>query len=251
MIITIAQHELRLWFKTGRILKLLAFCQCILGLIFHWLLSDFYQNTQQSLIEKDVLPNMTEAILHPLFAWNALLFFLITPLLAAQTLTHERKTQTLTLFLTAPLTAKQIIMGKFIGTLLAQWFLLIPLLLMSLFLNCYHPLDWGHLSVAYLGLVLFLSAGLSLGFLVCSHSHDPTLAIGLSFATLLAFSLLEWVDRLFYYQRYYFSELSLLYHCKNFLSGLINSQDLLYYGILISLCLGLSMWRLQKGSYFK
>jgi len=59
MIFTIVQHELSLLFKTGRMLKLLALCQCILGLIFYWLLSDFYQNTQQSFIESDQLPSLT------------------------------------------------------------------------------------------------------------------------------------------------------------------------------------------------
>lgn len=251
MILIIAQHELRLLFKTGRILKLLALCQCILGLIFHWLLSDFYEHTQQALMESDQLPGLTETILHPLFAWNALLFLLINPLLASQTLTQERKSKTLTLFLTAPLSAKQIIMGKFIATSLAQVFLLLPLMLMSLFLGHYHLLDWGHLSSAYLGLLLFLNAGLSLGFLVCSHSQEPTLAIGLGFASLLTFSLLEWVDRLFDYSHHYFSEFSLLYHCKNFLSGLLSSQDLIYYSLFIGVCLSLSIWRLQREAYFK
>jgi len=176
---------------------------------------------------------------------------LISPLLCSQTLTQERKTKTLTLFLIPPLSAKQIIMGKFIATSLAQGFLLLPLILISLFLGNYHLLDWGHLGSAYLGLLLFLNAGLSLGFLICSHSQEPTVAIGLSFASLLTFSLLEWADRLFHYNHHYFSELSLLYHCKNFLSGLINSQDLIYYSLFIGICLSLSIWRLQKESDFK
>src|SRR3984957_7390722 len=102
MIYTIAQHELSALFKTGKIWKLLALCQFILGLIFYWLMEEFLSKTQRLLLESNSPFGITEEVIHPLFAWTALFFFFITPLLTTYSITQERKQHTLDLYLTSP-----------------------------------------------------------------------------------------------------------------------------------------------------
>src|ERR1700685_2394003 len=109
MIWTIAQHEFLKLFKTGKIWKLLALCQFVLGFIFLWLLEDFIFKSQQAFFSNTETFGITEKVLHPFFAWTALFFLLITPLFATQSLTMERKSHTLELYLLAPIKTKEII----------------------------------------------------------------------------------------------------------------------------------------------
>lgn len=251
MIYSLARHECTLLWKSAKIFYLLAFCQGLIAFIFHWLLQEFYARTQRSFLEPSTLVDLTEAVLHPLFAWTVLLFFFITPLLAANTLTQERKSDTLSLYLSAPLSTVDLVMGKFMGASLAHCFLLLPLLSITLLLGFEYRLDTGHLLASYGGLLLCLGAMLSLSFLVASFCTEPLMAIFLSFSLLLAFSLLEWVGRFLDPALDYAEHFSLIYHCKNFLSGLVSTQDILYYVIAMILCLSFTVLRLKHEAFFQ
>ena len=251
MIYTLAQHECKRLWKSGKIFHLLAFCQSLLAFVFYWLLEEFYAKSQRSLLEQDTLVDITEAVLHPLFAWTVLLFFFITPLLAVSTFTQERKSHTFTLYLSAPIEAHSLVIGKFLGTFFAQCFLLLPILGISLLLALQHTLDRGQLLASYTGLFLFLGAILSMAILVASCCKEPLMATFLSFSVLLGFSLLEWVGRWVDPSCDYFSHFSLIYHCKNFLSGLLSSQDFIYYMLVTISCISLSIVRLKYEAFFQ
>jgi len=251
MIYTLAQHECKLLWKSGKIFHVLAFCQGILSFIAYWLLEEFYTKSQRSLLEQDTLVDITEAVLHPLFAWTVLLFFFITPLLAVSTFTQERKSHTLTLYLSAPIEAYRLVIGKFLGTFMAQCFLLLPIFGISLLLALQHTLDSGQLLASYMGIFLFLGAVLSMAIGVASCCKEPLMATFLSFSVLLGFSLLEWVGRLIDPACDYFAHFSLIYHCKNFLSGVLSSQDLIYYILVMISCLAFSIMRLKHEPFFQ
>jgi len=251
MIYTIAQHELSAFFKTGKIWKLLALCQCILGLIFYWLIQDFLFKSQKLLIEQNSSFGITEEVIHPLLAWTALFFFFITPLLATSSLTQERKSHTLELYLISPISTTDIILGKFLGSTFAQIFLLFPVLVMPLFITLHDRLDIGQFMTGLLGLVLLLTTSLSLGFFISSFSKEPLIAALVIFISLFLLSLLEWGVRFISPYISWLAELALLYHCKNFLSGVINSRDVLYYVLTTIFFLYLSVIRLNQEAIFK
>jgi ABC-2 type transport system permease protein len=251
MIYTIAQHEFLKLFKSGKIWKLLALCQFLLGSIFYWLISEFTSTSERSLLENYRLLSITEEVVHPLFAWTVLLFFFITPLLASIVLTQERKSNTLDLYLGSPISPGKIMVGKFFGAFAAQLFLLTPTLLMPLFLTIHYSLDVGHLITGSCGLILLLASSLSVALLIASFAREPMLVILVSFVVLLFLSLLEWGARFLTMKIELFSDLSLLYHCKNFLSGMINTQDLVYYCTITLVCLYISSIRLGKEARFR
>ncbi len=251
MISTIAQHEFLKLFKTGKIWKLLAICQFILGLIFYWLMEEYLFKKQQFLLENNSSFGITEEVIHPLLAWTALLFFFITPLLATHSLTQERKTHTLELYLTSPISSAEIIIGKFIGIFLSQIFLLLPVFLMPLLIALQDRLDTGQFLTGFFGLVLLISTNLSIGIFIASFSKEPLIATLAILVSLFLLTLLEWMGRFLMPSLHWVTEFALLYHCKNFLSGLINSRDIIYYGFLSFVFLYLSIVRLNKESHFK
>jgi ABC-2 type transport system permease protein len=251
MIPIIARHEFLKLFKTGKIWQLLALCQFILGLIFYWLMEEFLFKKQQFLLENNGSFGITEEVIHPLFAWAGLLSFFITPLLATNSLTQERKTHSLELYLTAPISTTEIIIGKFIGMFLGQTFLLLPVLLMPMLIVLQDRIDVGQFLSGLFGLTLLVGTHLSIGTFIASYSKEPLVAALAIFITLLSLTLLEWMVRFLTPSLQWITELALLYHCKNLLSGLINSKDIIYYGFVSFTFLYFSVVRLNKEPYFK
>jgi len=251
MIPIIARHEFLKLFRTGKIWQLLALCQFILGLIFYWLMEEYLFKKQQFLLENNSSFGITEEVIHPLFAWTALLFFFITPLLATNSITQERKSHTLELYLIAPISATEIVLGKFIGVFLGQVFLLLPVFLMPLIICLQDRLDVGQLLTGSFGLILLISANLSIGIFISSLAKEPLIAALAIFTTLILLSLLEWMGRFLTPSLQWITELALLYHCKNLLSGLISSKDVIYYGSLSLVFIYFSIVRLNKEPHFK
>ncbi len=250
MIHNIAQHEYLKLLRSGKIWKLLALCQFILSLIFYWLMEEFSGKTQQFLLEKTVsLGNITEEVIHPLFAWTALFFFFITPLLATNMLTQERKNKTLDLYLTTSISPAKIILGKLLGAWYTQCTLLLPLLTISIFLFCNYTVDFGQWCTALLGLTLLLSTTLSLGMFVSSLSQEPIVCALAVFIALAILTLLEWIASSS--SLTFLAEFSLLYHCKDFLSGLLSTRSIIYYFFTASLFIGGSIFQLKKAYYAK
>jgi ABC-2 type transport system permease protein len=251
MILTIARHEFLNLFKTGKIWKLLALCQCILGLIFYRYMAEFLLKNQNLLLENHQSLGITEEVIHPLFAWTALFFFFITPLLATNCLTQERKSHLLEIYLTAPLSATKIILGKFLGMFCGQIFLLLPVLLMPLLIAIEDSLDIGQFISGFLGLLFLLGTTLSIGLFIASLSKEPLIASFVIFITLLLLTLLEWISHFLPPTFSWVTECALLYHCKNFLSGIINTQDIIYYILVSFVFLYFTILRLDKESYFR
>jgi ABC-2 type transport system permease protein len=249
MIRTIAQFELLKLFKTGKIWTLLAASQLFLGFIFYALLREYQLNAPQYFTMPGFPLGITEKVIHPFLAWTTLFFFLITTLLATQTLTQERKSQTLNLYLTSGLSPTHIILGKFLGIFLAEFFLLLPVLIMPWMICITNSLDIGHFLTGLLGLLLLQATTLSLAFLMASFSKEPLLAAMMIFMMLFLSSLLEWMGRFLSVDYQWIIEFSLLYHCKNFLSGVIDSRDVIYYSFFTSLFLCVSILRLKREAW--
>ena len=245
MIISIAKLECIKWFKTGKIWKLLALTQCILGIIFYWLTKQYLTQETQFYAMPPTF-GITEEIIHPLFAWTALLFMIISPLLVSKSLVSEKKSNTFMLYLTTKISSNAIVLGKFLGIMVTQLFLLLPTLIMPLFIIIHNSLDIGQLLSSVLGLILFLSAITTIAIFIAIICKEPLTAAFFSFTILLCLSILEWVARFFNESYSWIGEIALLYHCQNAFSGVIYTQDLIYYFLFSLLFLYGSIIYLNK-----
>jgi ABC-2 type transport system permease protein len=122
---------------------------------------------------------------------------------------------------------------------------------MPLFITLHDRLDIGQFMSGLLGLVLLLTTSLSLGFFISSFSKEPLIAALVIFISLFLLSLLEWGMRFISPHINWLGELALLYHCKDFLSGVISSRDILYYVLTTVFFLYLSVIRLNQEAIFK
>jgi ABC-2 type transport system permease protein len=161
------------------------------------------------------------------------------------TLSEERRSRTLTLLLSAPVSMVEIILGKYLGVL-AFFLILIGLLaLMPLSLLAGTDLDLGKLAAGLLGLTLLVAAFSAIGLFMSSLTEQPTVAAVTTFGLLLLLWILDWAGNSGLDTGNLLGYLSMLRHYEPLLKGLFSSIDVVYYLLVTTLFLGFSIRRLD------
>ena len=106
-------------------------------------------------------------------------------------------------------------------------------------------LDLGKLAAGILGLALVLAAFGAIGLFMSSLTRQPAVAAITSFGILLFLWIIDWAGSARDEGSALFAWLSLLRHYEGLLKGLIESQDLAYYLLLILVFIGLTIRRLD------
>ena len=185
MIFTIAAKELRALFTSPLAWLVLTVVQVILGYGFLKRLDDFLQ-IQSQLAQLASPPGVTELVAAPTYATAAAVLLFAIPLLAMRMIAEERRNQTMTLLLSAPVSMTEIILGKFAG-LMAFLLLIITLVLaMPLMLSTATQLDTGLLATLTLALILLSASFAAVSLYASSLTTQPMAAALLSFGLLLA-----------------------------------------------------------------
>ena len=185
MIVTIAAKELRALFTSPLAWLVLTVVQVILGYGFLKRLDDFLQ-IQSQLAQLASPPGVTELVAAPTYATAAAVLLFAIPLLAMRMIAEERRNQTMTLLLSAPVSMTEIILGKFAG-LMAFLLLIITLVLaMPLMLSTATQLDTGLLATLTLALILLSASFAAVSLYASSLTTQPMAAALLSFGLLLA-----------------------------------------------------------------
>ena len=153
-----------------------------------------FQASQNPFMAKQM--NLLEMVLRPFFMDLSIVLLLLSPLLTMRLYAEERKTGTIELLFTYPVSDGAAVLAKFAavvrvfavnapGTLPA-------IFLLSLITN---P-GWKPIFCGYLGLFLLGSAFLSMGTFTSSVTQNQVIAAVLAFGALLMFWVIGWVKTL-------------------------------------------------------
>lgn len=180
-----------------------------------------------------------------LFFWLAMLF--VGPVLTMRLLSEERRSGTIEMLLTAPITEGQVVLGKYLGALVFYLFLWAPTLLYVALLARHLPLDWGPVAASYLGTIgiggLFLAIGL---FMSALTRNQVVAAVG-SFALIFLSFLPAFVEFLVNdpQVRDAVQYLNLYQHMDEFSKGIVDTRHLVYYVSVSALFLFLTSRALE------
>ncbi len=244
MILTIASRELKTLFLSPLAWSILAILQFILGYLFLTQIEAF-TTFQTQLSSINDAPGITDIIVLPLFSNAAIILLLVTPLLSMRLVSEERRNKTLALLLSAPLSAYEIIIGKFLGLLGMLMIIVLLICLMPLSLLLGGELDSGKFICNILALSLLVAAFSSLGLYMSCIANHPTLAAIGSFGLLLLLWVLDWSPGVDNHQGGFFQYLSTAKHFQTLQSGLLNTADICYFLLFIIVFLILSIRRLE------
>lgn len=241
MIWTIAAKELRSMFASPLAWVLLAFLQ----LIFAWIFLsriDYFLTIQAQLARTPNAPGLTEIAIVPVFGIASIVLLMSVPLLTMRLVAEERRNQTMTLLMSAPVSMTEIVIGKFLATISFLAIVNLLILAMGLSLLAGGTLDFGLFATNILGLMLLAGSFAAIGLFVSCLTNHPVVAAVLSLAVLLGLWVVNIAsadpDSVLH-------RLSLLKHFEGFMNGTIAVADLIYFALLISFFLILSIRRLD------
>ena len=179
-----------------------------------------------------------------------ILLLLLAAVLTMRLLAEEKKMGTLELLLTAPVRDREVILGKFLGSL--------GIVTAMLALTFYYPIllisfgdpDMGPIATGYLGLFLLGGVSLAVGLFASSLTSNQIVAavvaggvlfalwfVGLA-ATFLPEALAEVIGFL-----------SLSYYFPDFMRGVIDTRGIIYYLSITALFLFLAIRSLENSRW--
>ncbi|MCF6353995.1 MAG: ABC transporter permease subunit [Candidatus Polarisedimenticolaceae bacterium] len=244
MILTIAGRELRSLFLSPLAWNLLAVMQFILAWLFLVQMENFTR-LQSRLLRLENAPGLTDLIVVPLLGNVAIITLLLIPLLSMRLISEELRSGTFSLLCSAPISIYQIVLGKYLGLLAMLGVILSMGAVMALSLLSGGELDLGRLAAGLLGLGLVLAAAAAIGLYLSTLSPQPVVAAVGSYGLLLFLWLINLAAGAEGKGSALFAWMAMPTHFDRLLSGLVRSSDLIYFLLIIGLCLILSVHRLD------
>ena len=180
--------------------------------------------------------NVNEMVIRPLMFLIGIIGLFLVPMITMRLFAEEKKTGTIELLMTPPITDLQLILGKFWGAMMLYASLLLLTVLYLLILFWYGNPDWKPVVTGYLGLLLLGGSYLSLGMFISTLTRNQFVAAVLTFLPLLVLWMLggtgEYSSSTVAQVATY---LSIIGHMSNFAKGVIDLKDPVYYLTVIVL----------------
>jgi ABC-2 type transport system permease protein len=182
-----------------------------------------------------------QADLSAFFSFHPWLYLFLVPAISMRLWAEERKTGSIELLMTMPITAWQAVLGKY----LAAWtFTGIALLLtfpIWITVNYLGNPDNGAILAGYVGSFLMAGGFLAIGSCLSATTRNQVIAFIITVATCFGFLLSGFPMVLDLFSNWApqilvdgIASLSFLTHFANISKGVIDFRDLIYFGLLIS-----------------
>ena len=174
--------------------------------------------------------------------------YLYIPLLTMGLMSRELGSGSIKLLYSSPVTNTQIILGKYLSMMIYGLILMAILMIFVVFAAfTVHEFDFPAVLSGMLGLYLLLCAYAAIGLFMSSLTSYQVVA---AICTLIMLAVLNyvrgmWQDIAFVRDITYW--LSISGRCDEFISGLICSEDLLYFIIVIAMFLSFCFLKIQLG----
>jgi ABC-2 type transport system permease protein len=170
-----------------------------------------------------------------------LVLFLL-PMVTMRTYSEEKRSGTIELLLTSPLTDTEIVFGKFLGAIgLYGALLVVTMAYVSLLFVFGNP-EWRPVVSGYIGLFLLGSCFVSAGLFISSTTKNQMVAGAATFVLGLMFWIINWAaDSAGPTMSDILNYLSITQHFEDFGKGVIDTTHVIFYLSFISFWLFLTL----------
>jgi ABC-2 type transport system permease protein len=194
-IAAIAQKELRSYFASPIGYIVLGLFALLYGYFYVTMLNYFVrQGMQMSMMGGGSQAlNVNQMMIRPLLQNVTILILFMMPTVTMRAYAEEKRSGTIELLLTSPLSDWEIILGKFVGAL-ALWGAMLAVTLVHIaVLFVYGRPEWKPIVTAYLGLVLMGGCFISVGLLISSLTKNQIVAGVATFTVFLLLWIINWI----------------------------------------------------------
>ncbi len=171
-----------------------------------------------------------QANLRDFFSLLPIIFSFIIPAITMKSFSEEFNMGSYELLITFPVKTRDVLLGKFLSTILFIIIMLVPTLSYPICVSLVGNLDLGPVFGGYLG-SLFLGAGFSsIGIFASSLTKNQINSFIIATTICLTLSLIDKMlfflpDSIINIANYF----SATYHFQNFSKGIIDSRDIIYF----------------------
>lgn len=154
----------------------------------------------------------------------------LLPLLTMRLLAEEKKLGTIELLYTSPVRDLDIIAGKYLACLIVYVVMLVLTLLYPVLLEVVFSVEIGPLIAGYSGLLLLGAACIACGIFMSSLTENQIVAAISTIGVLLFLWLIDWNEGIAGRQAVVvLHQVSLSEHFFNFVKGVVDIDDVVYY----------------------
>jgi len=231
-ILAIAHKELKSYFSGPIAYIAIGIWALLYGYFFIAILQYFVRTSMQmgQFGMQQQAVNVNQMLIRPLLQNVTIMILFTLPMVTMRTYSEEKRSGTIELLLTSPLTDFQIVMGKFLGAMALYGVMLLVTMIHIGLLFVYGNPEWKPIITAYLGVLLLGGCFVSLGLFISSLTKNQIVAGMITFAVFLLFWIITWIgsfsgptiDKLTQY-------LSIIDHLDDFTKGVVDTSHLIYY----------------------
>jgi ABC-2 type transport system permease protein len=229
-VLAIAQKEIKSYFASPIAYIVIGLFALMYGYFYAVMLYYFVRQSMQMGqmgMQGPAAMNVNQQMLRPLLQNVTILALFLLPMITMRTYAEEKRSGTIELLLTSPVTDFQIIMGKFLGAMALYAVMLAVTMIHIAVLFFFGRPELKPIMTAYLGLFLLGGCFISLGLLISSLTRNQIVAGLVTFAVFLLLWIITWIsgpggDQLTQY-------LSIIDHLEDFSKGVVDTKHLIYY----------------------
>jgi ABC-2 type transport system permease protein len=236
-ILAIAHKELKSYFSTPIAYVVIGFFALLFGYFFYAMLVIFNQQSAQFGGVEGGAVDINQQLIRPLFLNASVILLFVLPLITMRTYSEEKRSGTIELLLTSPVTDVEIILGKFLGAMaLYAAMLAITVIHMLLLFSYANPKpEWTVPVIGYVGLLLMGGCFISVGLLISSLTKNQIVSGMVTFAVFLLLWVINWIASFTGpTTQSVLNYLSITDHFDDFTRGILDTKHLIYYFSVMS-----------------
>lgn len=252
--LTIAGKELQSYFVSPIAYVVLTVFLLLGGWFFFALLRrftemvQFYSMMQQMALLKQI--NLNATVMEPLMNNLGIVLVILVPAITMRTFAEERRSGTYELLLTAPVRTGEIVAGKFIAAASFVVIMVALALIFPIILVMFGNPEIGVMGAGYLGLAFLAVCFVAVGLFTSSLTHNQIIAAISCFGILLLLYVISWpaeaggsapAELLRY--------LSLPHHFNNMVTGVIDTEDIVYFVSVVAVALFLTQRAVESARW--
>ena len=233
-ILAIAHKELKSYFSTPIAYIVIGFFALLFGYFFYAMLVIFNQQSLQFGGEGGAM-DINQQLIRPLFLNASVILLFVLPLITMRTYSEEKRSGTIELLLTSPVSDLEIIIGKFLGAMALYAAMLgITLIHVALLFSYGNP-EWKVVVTGYAGLLLMGGCFISVGLLISSMTKNQIVSGMVTFAVFLLLWVINWIASFTGpTTQSVLNYLSITDHFDDFTRGILDTKHLIYYFSVMS-----------------
>ena len=236
-ILAIAHKELKSYFSTPIAYVVIGFFALLFGYFFYAMLVIFNQQSAQFGGAEGGAVDINQQLIRPLFLNASVILLFVLPLITMRTYSEEKRSGTIELLLTSPVTDVEIILGKFLGAMaLYAAMLAITIIHMLVLFSYANPKpEWTVPVIGYVGLLLMGGCFISVGLLISSLTKNQIVSGMVTFAVFLLLWVINWIASFTGpTTQSVLNYLSITDHFDDFTRGILDTKHLIYYFSVMS-----------------